>query len=297
MNVFLTGSTGLVGSAIRKKLFRCSNLYELRRVSDLDLSIPNKRILNVDLEDKEEVKQLVLKYNPEVIVHCAAIIPSNLNPDSPDLANKNAKIDDSIISATEHIGCRLIYMSSTIVYGNPDFELNINEDHSLNKNSAYAAQKIDAENRILTKINNGIILRLNAPYGLNMRVQTVISLFTKLALNNEPIEIYGGGSRMQDFTNTLDIAGLVKTLVVNKSKVHGVFNISAGEPISMENLAKKIVQIANSRSEIKRAYQHDAQENFKASFSIERAKKELNWNPKVKIEKGIKQLISEHLRN
>lgn len=296
IKVLLTGSTGLVGSMIQLIMQGSVDLYSVGR--DKPSNIDNgKRYFNIDLCDTFELNKFVKQILPDVIIHCAAQIPSPSHADSIELAKLNERIDSSVFQAVSQTKCKLIYMSSTIVYGLPSFILNIDETFPVTNCSYYAAQKINAEQYIVDNFEDGLILRLNAPYGLNMRNDTVLTKFIKLALRNEPILLHGSGNRMQDFTSTKDIAGLIYKLIIDCNIEYGIFNLSAGMPISMKELATKIIKVTGSSSVVMNSGSLDEQEDYLASYSIDRAKKLLNWNPEISLEIGIRELMNNILLN
>ena len=96
---------------------------------------------------------------------------------------------------------------------------------------------------------------------------------------------------MQDFTNVKDITNLIYSKLINRSYTKGIFNISSGKPISMINLAKLIVQTAESNSEIRASGLIDLEEEYKADYSVEKAKIQLGWEPKITLKNGISDLI------
>jgi UDP-glucose 4-epimerase len=288
--VLLTGATGLVGSTIGKTLKNFVDLKQIVRIDNTSSTNTNDYV-QIDLMNKVDINSFVRKLKPDYVIHCAAQIPSNINPDSPELAALNSKIDENIFSAIDEMQCQFIYMSSTSVYGFPNCKWDIDEGFPVNPQSFYSIQKIKAENQIIDNIENGLIFRLNAPYGLNMRVDTVMNLFIKKALNNLDILIHGSGSRMQDFTNSRDIADFIYDLIYCNDLYKGIYNISSGQPISMAELAKKILSICKSNSLITYSDFIDNQEFYKASFSISKAKLDLNWNPRISIENGIREII------
>ena len=292
--IILTGSTGLIGSSIRLKI---KDLFSLIEINSSGIKYPfnSKTDSIIKLENSSKFSKYLDEVKPEFIIHCASKIPSKFNSDSPELAEYNNKIDDSIFNAILNTNCKLIYISSTIVYGYPNSELNINENDPNKSESFYGNQKITSENYILSKIPNSLILRINAPYGNNMRSDTVITKFIKKALLDDPIYIFGSGNRMQDFTNSKDIADCIIEIIKTRKNISGVFNLSYGEPISMLNLAKKIIYFSKSKSQIIFSNEKDSQENHKASYSICRAKEDLNWSPKISIDEGILELI-KHLK-
>jgi UDP-glucuronate decarboxylase len=130
-----------------------------------------------------------------------------------------------------------------------------------------------------------------------MRIDTVLTKFIKLALRNESILLHGSGNRMQDFTNTRDIAEMINELILNQNTHHGIFNLSAGMPISMKELANRIIKLTGSNSMVLNSGSIDNQEDYKASYSIDKAKQLLNWNPKISLEMGIRELMNNIVFN
>jgi nucleoside-diphosphate-sugar epimerase len=265
------------------------DLYLVGR-SESNIIKNHNLFFKIDLLDKQRIKELVKKIVPDIIIHCAAQIPTSEIPDTLKLYNLNAQIDDIIFQAIRDTSCKIIYLSGTNVYGYPDFVLNIDESFPLNTSSYYAAQKIEAEQFILQNLSDGLILRLNAPYGLYMRTDTVLTKFIKLALLDLPIEVHGSGTRMQDFTNSRDIAELMYDLIISDNWESGVFNLATEKPISMKELSNLIVNITCSKSVIINSGITDKQENYKASYSVEKSKNILKWNPKITLENGIREI-------
>jgi nucleoside-diphosphate-sugar epimerase len=296
IKVLLTGSTGLVGSMILHKLQDSVDLYTVGRQFNVN-SKNEKQHFKIDLRDKKIFNHIVQQLMPDVIIHSAAQIPNISNPDSIEIFKTNNQIDTTVFYAIAHWPCRLIYTSGTNVYGFPKFQIDIDEDFPVLANSYYAAQKIEAEQHILQNFSKGLILRINAPYGINMRIDTVLTKFIKLALRNESILLHGSGNRMQDFTNTRDIAEMINELILNQNTHHGIFNLSAGMPISMKELANRIIKLTGSNSMVLNSGSIDNQEDYKASYSIDKAKQLLNWNPKISLEMGIRELMNNIVFN
>lgn len=291
LKVLLTGNTGLVGSMIQLKLKESCELYTLGR-GESNNFYDDKRFFKIDLRNNSKLNKLIKKISPDIIIHCAAQTPGDIYPDSKKLAINNEQIDTSLFKSISKTSCKLIYMSSTIVYGLPKFEYNVDESFPVMNYSYYASQKINAEKYILKNFKNFLILRLNAPYGLNMRNDTVMTKFINQSINNKPILLHGSGNRMQDFTNSKDIAELIYNLLKDQNRNKGVFNISNGMPISMKDLAYTIKKITGSNSEVLYSGLLDEQEDYKASYSTNMAKNLLNWKPQISLESGILELIS-----
>ncbi len=287
MNVYITGGNGLIGSAIAKVL---SKKF---KIVSIDIEEPNNIIKGVEYRLMDLSNPILSNFKiqeSDVIIHCAAKIP--LYNNSIQAIEENVIIDKNIIELVLNTNSYLIFFSSTIVYGYNESELNISEGNKLFPFDVYSNNKIRSENRIQENHNNSLILRINAPYGTYMRNETVLLKFVRKAIQNKPLFYHGSGNRMQDFTNVDDIATLISNIITQGKYPTGTYNISSGNPISMLNLAKKIVELSNSNSEIIASGQNDPQESYKASFNISKAISELNWEPKISLEQGLINVIN-----
>lgn len=287
--IVVTGSSGLVGSQICKTL---SSYFDVLGVSRNISGMNSVSSESLDLTEESFLDFLKL-VEPGVIVHCAAKIPSINTEDDQNLYDYNNKIDSNILTFALRSQTKVIYMSSTSVYGSVNNELDVDEQYCDSiSDSFYSRQKSLAERKIAENLTNYVILRLNAPYG-TLRHDNVMKVFIKSALQDKSIYLYGTGRRMQDFTHVVDIADLVKNIIDNDSWKNATFNISSGHPISMRDLASTIVKLSNSMSEIVMSKSPDVQENFMASFSTLKARQNLKWRPKISLETGINEILKD----
>ena len=92
---------------------------------------------------------------------------------------------------------------------------------------------------------SSVILRYFTVYGPRMRPDLAIHIFTKRALKNEPITIFGTGDRTRDFTYIDDI---IDANMIGLANGKGVYNIGGGHRISIQELAEKIIELTGSSS-------------------------------------------------
>nr|WP_294995033.1 NAD(P)-dependent oxidoreductase [uncultured Sediminibacterium sp.] len=289
--ILITGSSGLVGSAISTVLehdFDVLNIIRSLR------NVKSDKFMCYELDlTKHRLSECIKEFKPEYLIHCAARIPTNSFPDSIDLYNHNWCIDQNVFDDNlKKLGIKLIYFSTTSVYGNLLSDTSITEDSQLNYASFYSRQKIEAEQEIQNRFPESWIFRVNAPYGPNYKHKTVLTSFLESSLRSEQLLLYGDGKRMQDFTFTLDIAKLIKNIITSDNKNYGIFNLSTGSPISMKNLADLIITVTSSSSHVGFTGVVDPQENYKANYSIKRAKDLLGWRPETQLKDGILELVN-----
>lgn len=185
---------------------------------------------------------------------------------------------------------KIIFGSSSSVYGTV-YYLPLDEDHPKMPLSPYGISKLAAEHllRVFYEIYgiDYISLRYFTVFGPKMRPDLAISIFIRNALHNRDMVIFGDGTKTRDFTYIDNIVEANK-LAIEKGR--GEFNIGGGERISMLDLAKKAVELTKSSSkiifgrEIKGDISHTC-------ANIEKAKRELDYFPKINFEEGLKKFV------
>ena len=290
--VLLTGSTGLVGQAIATALLQ-RDIAFIGTIGQIESSFA-WHLIKADLY-KDDLQKAFEGYSFDTIIHCAAIIPDGINT-YEDCYLKNGQIDDSVIEYAVTNGIKkFIFISTTNVYGFTD-KLTTEDSETIAEN-LYSKRKLETENKLLSQNDfRSIILRINAPYGEYQKANTVLKIFVEKALANEVIKYHGTGGRQQDFTHVNDIADAVLDCLKYPEQ-NDIFNISAGKPVSMKQLAEIILALVpGSDSKIESSGLTDSQENYRALFDINKAKNKLNWEPRISLKDGISKLIN-HLQN
>ncbi|HAZ09717.1 MAG TPA: NAD-dependent dehydratase [Candidatus Omnitrophica bacterium] len=134
------------------------------------------------------------------------------------------------------------------------------------------------------------IIRIFNTYGPFMRKNDgrVIPNFITQALKNEPITVYGKGLQTRSLCFVTDlIEGIFR---LSQSDVHDPVNIGNPHELKIIELAKLIIELTNSKSKI--IYNPLPIDDPKVRQpDITKAKKLLNWSPKVDLEKGLKETI------
>ena len=120
----------------------------------------------------------------------------------------------------------------------------------------------------------------------------VVSNFITQALLNQPITIYGDGSQTRSFCYVDDLVAAFSKSLTIESNLLGPINVGNPNEISMLDLAKQIINLTNSRSEIcfKQLPLDDPKQRKPDITKIE---KKLEWSPKVNLEIGLKMTIED----
>lgn len=181
---------------------------------------------------------------------------------------------------------KIINASSSSVYGKMKY-LPFDESHPTEPVSPYGVSKLMAEHycRVFQELYdlNTVSLRYFTVYGPHMRPDLAIHIFMHSALLNEPITIFGDGTKSRDFTYIQDI---VQANIKAMNKGSGVYNIGGGHNITVQQLAEKIIAVARSTSKInyEDAVKGDAEHT---SANIKKAEDDLGWVPKITIDEGL----------
>tara|TARA_B100001059_G_C17825507_1_gene581097 strand:+ start:1609 stop:2541 length:933 start_codon:yes stop_codon:yes gene_type:complete len=136
------------------------------------------------------------------------------------------------------------------------------------------------------------IARIFNTYGPNMNTKDgrVVSNFIVSALKNQPITVYGNGKQTRSFNYIEDTLSGILKLMKSKKSIKGPINIGSNNEISVSFLAKKIIELTNSKSKI--TYKKKAEDDpIKRKPDLSLAKKLLNWEQKIKLETGLVKTI------
>ncbi len=136
------------------------------------------------------------------------------------------------------------------------------------------------------------VVRIFNTYGTNMHPNDgrVVSNFIVQALQNEDITIYGNGKQSRSFCYVDDlISGMIK-MMASPDSFSGPVNLGNPEEFTMIELAKKVIELTNSKSKI--VYNDLPQDDpMQRQPDITLAKRELQWEPSISLEEGLKKTI------
>jgi nucleoside-diphosphate-sugar epimerase len=288
----VTGAFGLIGrataEALRKSGYEVIGLDRVIRGTEGGYDI---RIVKADLVD-ESCAAVLEAIKPDVIAHCAAVLPESHADKSAEAAGVlNRRIDGHIIAYCRRNRSCLVYASSTSIYS--PCENVIREESPVGPEGCYARAKLESERKIEGEVDLFAILRINAPYGVGQKTHTVLKTFIENGLCGRALYYHGSGRREQDFVAAEDVAHAF-VLASAKKGFNGIFNIATGRTISMRDLATLVVSlIPGTKSVIEASGQPDPQENRRASYDITRAREILRWAPSISLEEGVGRWISE----
>jgi len=248
LRVALVGGFGFIGKHLIDKL---ADSYDLIVLSDSEgaknaphLGSGKQPIVEVgDIVNEEWVKDVMLRYSPDVAVHLAALTGVKKCNDNPSLAfSVNVLGTYYVIMGCVACRCRLIFMSSREVYGETGSH-RAREDDPLAPNNIYGVTKMLAE-RLITwaasKHNlDHTILRLTNVYGPGGDQYNVQAMI-RSAISQGGIHIMGGTQRM-NLTYVEDVAEIIAKCLRNPRASHEIFNVGSKDNIVVEELVTKLI--------------------------------------------------------
>jgi len=258
MNTLVTGATGFIGSHLCKELIRRGHtvfgLSRSGRTHKIKSLLNQKEfyLKKGDIRDERMLSEIIKDNNIKVIFHLAAQLPQD-----DDLKNPFLCFDINVRGTLNLLNAAYLndidyfmYGSTMSVYSDPPDYLPVDEKHPVRPSTVYGVSKLASELycNLYSKFINMIIIRLSGVYGWGQSKHNAIPRFINQALNNRPITIYGDGTQTSDYVYVKDAIQAI-LLAWEKNKT-GTYNIGGGEEISVKDLAKRIVNSLNSKSEI-----------------------------------------------
>tara|TARA_B100000408_G_scaffold81180_1_gene61965 strand:+ start:235 stop:1209 length:975 start_codon:yes stop_codon:yes gene_type:complete len=317
MKILVTGSSGFYGSHLIDLLLKETDaeiygIDNLHRLEDFpvdpfeiieDKEKFNERFVNWEMDYRDLKAEKIDEVGIDTIIHLAALVSIPESMQKPmEYFESNEMGTFSLCQELLKTKSKpfLIYASSPEVYGNPVYTP-MDTDHPCHPRSFYAATKLAAEKQCMVlhewyKYPVSIIRNFNT-YGENQSnsyrgYAAVVPEFVTRALKNENIKIHGNGKQTRDLMYVKDAVEAYVRVMNKREKTQGeVFNIGTGIQTSVLDLAKKIIDISGSSSEL--VYESGrAADLERLEADCSKTEKLLKWKPVYSIDKGLDITIS-----
>lgn len=305
----VTGGAGFIGSEITRQLLdRGFAVRVADNLSKKDAQVDHRvDFLKVDLTDPQKAGDAFKDI--DICINAAAKIGGigYFHKYPATILSQNNKIYSSTFeAAVKNRISRIVYISSSMV-----FESTIkfpSKEDDISKIpppvTAYGFSKLSGEWYCRAfKDQYGLPYTICRPfnaYGINEFPQREIGvahvipdLVRKILTGQYPLKLLGNGEQTRCFTHVRDIANGVIVAGLSKAGENQDFNIGSDEEIKMIDLAKKIWRVLGDKRPFKVKFEKPFQYDIKRRVpNVQKAKKMLNWEPKVKFEEGLKEVIT-----
>jgi len=298
MKFIVTGGAGFIGSHLSRFLLNQNHEVividdlcrgNLKNLHDIENKINFQEISILNLEKMQKIAK-----NIDGIFHQAGLgsVPQSFKKPE-EYFQVNAVGTENIFKLAKECNCKVVYASSSSVYGNQT-EFPIREEAEKNPLNPYGKSKLQAEKFAQEYAKNGVNiigLRYFNVFGIgqNPNYAGVIPKFIEKLVQHQAPIIEGDGNQIRNFTYVDDV--VQANWDAFKSKVdHAFINIASGITTSINQLA--ILMIKLSDLSLALQYTESREGDIKKSQAdISLAKKLINWESKISLEEGLQKII------
>jgi UDP-glucose 4-epimerase len=318
MKTLITGGAGFIGSHLTEYLISQNQLVSVlddfsgnseENLSQLSKT-SNLSIIKGSILDQELVTKLM-----KDVTHCyhlaAALGVEKINNDPIASFEVNLKGSQIVLNAAANVEARTLLASSSEVYGkNPNMPLK--EDSNRVLGSPEVARWSYSEAKAMDELHafefyrhksfpvsivrffNTVGSRQSGSYGM------VLPRFIKAAISNQPLTVYGDGTQSRTFCSVRDVVNALVLLMDSKESIGQAFNVGSADEISITELAKKVIKLTNSTSEIiykkhSEVFGDHFEEPQRRVPDISKIKQVVGWQPKQSLDEVIIE-IAEYLK-
>ncbi len=314
MKMLITGGAGFIGSHLAEELLNRG--HEVYVIDDLStgsihnishLKFNNKFHYIIDTIFKDSLLAELVD-ECDIIFHLAAMVGVNLIVRSPvQTLDMNISGTNQILKAANKKHKLVILASTSEIYGKSD-KVPFREDSDIvlgpttKGRWSYACSKAVDEFLalayhkemglpvIIVRFFNTVGPRQTGRYGM------VVPRFIRQALKGEPLTVYGTGKQSRCFTYVGDVVKAVCDLAKTQKAVGQIFNIGNNEELTILQLAKKVIKITKSRSEIQflsydKAYEDGFEDMHRRVPDISKAYAYIKYKPQVSLEETLAFIV------
>jgi len=297
MKILVTGGAGFIGSNVVDAYLKAG--HEVAVVDNLSTGKrenlnPQAKFYQIDIRDKAGLSKIVSDFSPEVINHHAAQIDVRKSVTDPVF---NAEVNEigtlNLLEAAVKAKVRKVIFASTggAIYGEVLEAAGADENHPQEPISPYAITKRCVEMYLYAyeKLYDLTFtaLRYGNVYGPRqdpLGEAGVIAIFCGKMLKGEIPTIFGDGKQLRDYIYVGDVAE-VNLLVLGKGD-NQIYNVGTGVGTSVNELFAILKELMNFDKEAHYAPPRPG-ELFRSVLNVEKIKRQLDWQAKTEIRKGL----------
>lgn len=317
MKILITGTAGFIGFHTAKKLLarkgvtvigldNMNDYYDPLLKSKRNAILkkyPNYHFYKVEIENAKKVENIFKKEKPDAVIHLAAQAGVRYSLENPWVyANSNYLGTLSIFEASRKNNVsRVLYASSSSVYGSNTKVPFSETDRTDTPLSLYAATK---------KANESLAHAYHHLFGIDMigfrfftvygpwgRPDMALFQFVKSIREGSQITLYNKGNMNRSFTYIDDITEPLIRFLDKKGKLgNKIYNLGGGAPTSVRGTVQMIEGFLKTKANITFGPMHVADVQTTNS-DVRAIKKDVNFTPKISMEKGLKLFIAWYLEN
>lgn len=315
MKILITGGAGFIGSHLSDELLKYNHKVIILdnlstgRYENIEHLLKNKNFEFVegDILHERLVDKLVEKI--DAVYHLAAAVGVNLIVNKPlESLTTNIKGSEIVLDSALRYRKKILITSTSEIYGkNVNGPLKEDDDRVLgsplktrwsystakavDEMLAYIYWKEKKLPAVIVRLFNTVGPRQTGYYGM------VLPRFVGQALKNEDITIYGSGKQSRCFLHVKDAVAALIRLINEPRAIGEVYNVGSQEEITIEMLAKKIIEITKSKSKItyisyEEAYEEGFEDMQRRVPDITKINKLTGFKPTYNLTGIIKDIVN-----
>ena len=315
MTVLVTGGAGFIGSHLVDHLLAETdeNITILDNFSTgsaanlLNLEASRVETVDGDIRDASLVADLIA--DVDTVYHLAAAVGVKRIVENPlDSLRTNLEGTENVLEAAAQDATPTFIASSSEVYGKSEAIPFTEDDYRVYGSTAsprwgYATAKAADEFLalgfqkehdlpvVVGRYFNIVGPRQTGQYGM------VIPTFVKQALAGDNLTVYGDGTQTRSFTHVADAVSITHELLLTPAAQGEVFNIGAPGPTSINDLAKRVIELTDSDSTIthipfEEAYDEDFEEPDAREPDISKLRATIGREPEADLDRILRDVIA-----
>lgn len=295
MKILVTGSNGLLGQKLTE-LLEDDDTVELVATAARPATLPinHGEFHLLDITDGASVNKIIDQTLPDVIINTAAMTQVDQCESQRDACwTANVSAVENLVNASKKNGIHLVHVSTDFIFDGTK-EL-LDETAVPNPVNFYGESKLAGEKVIVESDISWSILRTVLVFGVTKDMsRSNIVLWVKKSLEEgKTIQVVNDQWRTPTLAEDLAMG----CYLAAKKKARGIFNISGKDYLSAYDIAIRTAEFFNlNKSLIKETdstkFTQPAQRPAKTGFIIDKAKKELGYEPRS-FEEGLRVLASQ----
>ena len=299
MKYVVTGGAGFIGSHITKKLIERGDIVTVidnmntGRERNLESVIDKINFVKGDILDTELLEDITK--DVDGVFHQAALASVQDSFDQPDeYHNVNVNGTENVLKLSKKYGFKVVYASSSSVYGNP-VRIPIKESDDKNPINPYAETKLKKEELAIKYSRMGVSvigLRYFNVFGKGQSKEYagVLKLFLERIKDKLPLKINGDGTQFRDFVHVSDVVN-ANIMSMDSDITHEFFNVGTNTTITILDLAKIVIECSGLNIEpiFGPALDGDVHQT---KANIDLIKKKIGWEPSIMLVDWVKDIIS-----
>lgn len=313
-NILVTGGAGFIGANFiyyelehhaRDTIICLDALTYAGNLSSLSepLRSGKLRFIRGNICDRGLVRQVFEDFRPDIVVNFAAESHVDRSIDAPEVFLTTNILGTQVLldACREHGTGRFHYISTDEVYGDLPLdrpEMQFSESTPLNPSSPYSVSKASADMLVQAYMRtydiDASITRCSNNYGPYQFPEKLIPRMISLAMDDEPLPVYGDGANVRDWLHVRDHCAAID-IVMRKGARGSIYNVGAGNERSNLDIVQLILEhMGKSRDLI--AFVPD-RPGHDRRYSINAAKlaAELGWRAQTPFERGMHEVIEWYI--